>query len=126
MMHHYLSMANNVVTHDLSGREVKLKKYFYALRPVLASGWIADRGEVPPMEFAKLKVLLTPDISEIVDDLLSKKATADERYMIKPIPELHRWLANQIEYCEQRIPPPIPYSSPDSNGLNILFRNFIA
>ena len=33
MMHHYLSMTNNVVDNDLSGTDVKLKKYFYALRP---------------------------------------------------------------------------------------------
>src|SRR5690606_28290592 len=36
-MHHYLSMARGVFEHELSGKMVKLKKYFYALRPVLAA-----------------------------------------------------------------------------------------
>ena len=45
MTHHYLSMASNVVDNDLSGSEVRLKKYFYALRPVLASRWIVDCKE---------------------------------------------------------------------------------
>src|SRR5690606_11630003 len=104
MMHHYLSMANNVVDVDLSGREVKLKKYFYALRPTLASRWIIEYNEVPPMEFGKLRVLLDSDVNSIVDELLSKKATVDERFLIKPVMEIHWWLGNQIEYCESRIP----------------------
>src|SRR5688500_17692067 len=36
-MHHYLSMAKGVFESDLSAEEVKLKKYFYALRPILAA-----------------------------------------------------------------------------------------
>ena len=42
-MHHYLSMAKTVFESDLAGGEVRLKKYFYALRPILACRWIADR-----------------------------------------------------------------------------------
>lgn len=34
-MHHYLSMAKTVFESDLGGGEVRLKKYFYALRPIL-------------------------------------------------------------------------------------------
>jgi predicted nucleotidyltransferase len=33
---HYLSMANNTLKDDLQGDQVKLKRYFYALRPALA------------------------------------------------------------------------------------------
>ncbi len=123
MMHHYLSMANNVVDNDLSGSEVKLKKYFYALRPVLASRWIADRYEVPPMEFSKLRILLDADLNSIVDELLSKKAQVDEKYVIKPIEKLNHWLDNQIEYCENRVP---DASAPmDSKILNDLFRKYV-
>src|SRR5688572_12611281 len=39
-MHHYLSMAKSVFDSELSGEMVKLKKYFYALRPILAAMWI--------------------------------------------------------------------------------------
>ncbi len=44
-MHHYLSMAKSVFENDLVGVEVRLKKYFYVLRPILACRWIADRRE---------------------------------------------------------------------------------
>lgn len=123
MMHHYLSMANNVMSNDLSGSEVRLKKYFYALRPILASRWIAEYNEVPPMEFGKLRVLLDKDLTALIDDLLAKKATVDEKFTIKPIIEIHRWLDSQLAYCESRIPD--ASRSSDSEPLNELFRKFV-
>lgn len=123
MMHHYLSMANNVVDNDLSGPDVKLKKYFYALRPVLASLWIAQRKDVPPMEFSKLRASLDPALNGIVDDLLEKKAQVGEKYVIKPIMEIHRWLGSQIKYCESHIPEPSP--SQDTEVLNELFKKYV-
>lgn len=123
MMHHYLSMANNVVDEDLSGTEVKLKKYFYALRPVLASRWIIEYREVPPMEFGILRKLLDDDLQSIIDELLAKKVQVEEKFMIRPVMELHRWLGNTIEYCESRIPESI--AAVDSMLLNTLFRKYI-
>lgn len=122
-MHHYLSMANKVVDEDLSGYQVKLKKYFYALRPVLASRWILERREVPPMEFGKLRSLLDPSLNSLVDRLLSQKAQGDEKYMIEPLMELHLWLSNQLEYCEQRVPDALPVTG--SESLNELFRKYV-
>jgi predicted nucleotidyltransferase len=40
---HYLSMANNTLRDDLKGEQVKLKRYFYALRPALACLWIVEK-----------------------------------------------------------------------------------
>jgi hypothetical protein len=86
MVHHYLSMAKGVVNNDLDGNEIKLKKYFYVLRPTLACRWIIDRKEVPPMEFGKLRLLLDAGLNEIVDNLLEKKAHADEKSTVKCVP----------------------------------------
>jgi predicted nucleotidyltransferase len=123
MMHHYLSMAKNVLANDLSGDEVRLKKYFYALRPLLASRWIADKREVPPMEFGKLRTLLDAELSPVVDELLSKKAQVNEKFTISPITELHQWIIDQIEYCESHVPD--QRASVDSKMLNDLFRKSI-
>jgi uncharacterized protein len=122
-MHHYLSMANSVVDVGLSGHEVKLKKYFYALRPALAARWILDYNEVPPMEFGKLRSLLDYSLNGVMDELLAKKAQVDERYLMKPLMELHLWLGNQLGYCEERVPPASP--APDTEPLNELFRKFV-
>jgi uncharacterized protein len=123
-MHHYLSMAKGVFENDLAGGEVRLKKYFYALRPILACRWIADRREVPPMEFGKLRVLLANDLNKIADDLLQQKAVVDEKYMIKPIEQLHSFIKSEIEYCEKAVPG-LASVNADSDMLNNLFRKFV-
>lgn len=123
-MHHYLSMAKTVFESDLAGGEVRLKKYFYALRPILACRWIADRREVPPMEFGKLRVLLANDLNKIVDDLLKQKAVVDEKYVIKPIEQLHSFIKSEIEYCEKAVPG-LASVNADSDMLNNLFRKYV-
>src|SRR3982751_447028 len=42
----------------LRGEQVSLKKYFYALRPLLAVRWIERHGSAPPIEFEKMLHLL--------------------------------------------------------------------
>jgi predicted nucleotidyltransferase len=123
-MHHYLSMAKAVFESDLAGEEVRLKKYFYALRPILACRWIADRREVPAMEFGKLRVLLANDLNKIVDDLLKQKAVVDEKYVIKPIEQLHSFIKSEIEYCEKAVPG-LASVNADSDMLNNLFRKYV-
>ncbi len=39
-IHHYLSMAKGNYREFLLGEQVKIKKYFYVLRPILATIWI--------------------------------------------------------------------------------------
>ena len=78
--HHYLSMAYNTFRDDLQTDQLKMKRYFYALRPILACLWILKHGGVPPMEFSKLRVLITDgDIQKTIESLLSKKKIAGER-----------------------------------------------
>ncbi|NOT73480.1 MAG: nucleotidyltransferase domain-containing protein [Cyclobacteriaceae bacterium] len=125
MFHHYLSMAKSVIAGpDLSGAEVKLKKYFYALRPLLACKWILDYNEVPPMEFGKLRILLDEDLQGIVNDLLDQKSKLDETFTIKPIKELNAWITNSQEYNENHQPLARAVSD-DHEDLNQLFRKFL-
>jgi uncharacterized protein len=88
-MHHYLSMAKGVFESDLSGEMVKLKRYFYALRPVLAAKWIADIKSAPPMDFKSLSVLMPKRISQLVDELLSIKVSVGESFMIEKKSEIN-------------------------------------
>ena len=124
MMHHYISMAKSVFENELSGSEVKLKKYFYALRPILACRWIANSGAVPPMEFSKLRILMDSSFTLTINELLNAKSQVDERYTIKPIDSLNRFIEDQIRYCEQTVPQRIqPIDNSDS--LNLIFKKFV-
>ncbi|HEY5823377.1 MAG TPA: nucleotidyltransferase domain-containing protein [Cyclobacteriaceae bacterium] len=122
MMHHYISMTKNVLENDLSGEQVRLKKYFYALRPILASLWIAKYNETPPMEFGTLREMLNSDFNSIVDGLLTQKIKVDEKFMINTIPKLNDWIKSQVDFCEKNVPEREP--KPDSNSLNEIFRRY--
>ncbi|SDX44986.1 nucleotidyltransferase domain-containing protein [Hymenobacter psychrophilus] len=79
-LHHYLGQLRRGVTDDLTGEQVRLKRLFYALRSALAARWIQHHpDQVPPMEFALLRELLPPELNDTVDELLARKATADEK-----------------------------------------------
>lgn len=53
-LYHYLNMAKNNYQTYLQDSEVKIKKYFYALRPVLACKWIENNQTFPPIDFQEL------------------------------------------------------------------------
>ncbi|MDW4509950.1 nucleotidyltransferase domain-containing protein [Priestia megaterium] len=79
-IYHYLNMARNNFREYLQGDEVKIKKYFYVLRPVLAAKWIEQYNEFPPLEFPILleKLLLEGELKEEVSKLLKRKISGDE------------------------------------------------
>lgn len=76
---HYLSMAKGNYREYLRGEEVRLKKYFYVLRPILACEWIIKKGTPPPMLFSELSEAMLPhELKDTVNDLLRKKAETPE------------------------------------------------
>jgi uncharacterized protein len=122
-MHHYLSMAKGVFERELSGEMVKLKKYFYALRPILAAKWIADAESVPPMDFKSLRELLPARMNILVDELLSIKGKVDERFLVEKNWEVNAFMEECIHYCEARVP--VANSNRDDAELNELFKRSV-
>ncbi|MDB5140519.1 MAG: Nucleotidyltransferase [Mucilaginibacter sp.] len=122
---HYLSMAYNTLRDDLQTEQVKMKRYFYALRPALACLWILEKQMVPPMEFEKLRVILTgSEVQNAIDELLEKKKDALEKTMIAPVPILNQWLSDTLEWCKERIPA-LPSEKKYPYELNNIFRKYI-
>ena len=71
-LYHYLSTAKRNYREYLKGETVKLKKYFYVLRPILACKWILAEGTPPPMLFSTLmerclEEELKPDVLKLLD-----------------------------------------------------------
>ncbi|GAB3588769.1 nucleotidyltransferase domain-containing protein [Hymenobacter daeguensis] len=81
-LHHYLGQLRHGVEDDLTGEEIRLKRLFYALRSALAARWIRERPTPPPMEFAPLRQQLPADLQGAVDELLARKATANEKTLV--------------------------------------------
>jgi predicted nucleotidyltransferase len=122
---HYLSMAFNTLTNDLQSEQVKMKRYFYALRPALACQWIIEKGGVPPMEFTHLRVLITDTTAKsAIDELMERKLVSDEKTMISPIIILNEWLSDTLSTCKN-IVPGLPSSKKGTEELNTFFRKYI-
>jgi len=122
---HYLSMAHNTLRDDLQAEQVKLKRYFYALRPALACLWIVEKQTVPPMEFASLRAIITVDeVQAAIDELLERKKAADEKALIAPVPSLNQWLADTLSFCKDRIPM-LASEKKYPDELNNVFRLYI-
>ena len=99
--HHYLSMAGNNYKIYLTGEEVKLKKYFYALRPVLAARWVLEEATAPPMLFDDLVAAKLPaDLKPTVAGLVELKKGTPEIGTGKQITELNNYITTQLAELE--------------------------
>jgi len=78
---------------------VKIKKYFYALRPALACRWIEERKTVPPMEFNSLLTILPEGVlKNKIQTLLNEKIYGEE-FDLKPvIPVINEYLKKEISH----------------------------
>ncbi len=100
-MFHYLKLAENNNRH-LKSENVKLKKYFYVLRPLLACRWIEDRRTPPPILFSELAGGYLPAaLTGEVNRLLSAKETAPEKGMIPRVEVLAEYIENEL--CKLKI-----------------------
>lgn len=96
-LYHYLNTARGNYREYLQGDEVRLKKYFYVLRPILACKWILKKGTPPPMEFSILmEKYLDEEIKPIVKTLLDIKMNSPEIQTGKPFYKLNEYLDNEI------------------------------
>lgn len=107
---HYYSMAKKNFRGYLQGEAVRLKKYFYVLRPLLAVRWIEAGKGMPPMRFATLlegSNLGAPLRAEI-DELLVLKQRAGEAQYGPRRPLLHDFIKTELARGE--VPDALPES----------------
>jgi uncharacterized protein len=124
--HHYLSICRNTMERELSGGQVKIKKYFYMLRPLLAAAWIERYQTVPPMELAHLLRLLNdqPEITNCIEGLMERKQHTDEQIPIARIPELDEFLTREL-YRLLEAAKLLPSAKGDGASLDKLFQEFL-
>jgi hypothetical protein len=122
-VYHYLHMATNNYREYLKQDRVRLKKYFYVLRPLLACRWIEAKGSAPPMAFDELRVGALDDagINAIIDDLLARKRAGLEVGLAAQIPELNAFIEAEIERFERVAAEFDSASKPDAEVLNEAF-----
>lgn len=103
--YHYLAMARKNFRGYLQGDSVRLKKYLYVLRPLLAVLWI-DRGlGMPPMRFADLAARTVEDsgLLEEVNRLLAIKMRANESEYSPRWPHIHAFIEQALANADRMI-----------------------
>lgn len=104
-LHHYLNMAKNNYQGYLQGTSVNIKKYFYAIRPVLACKWIEEHKTIPPIDFHELLQLMVPpgELKTETQHLLKRKIAGDELDFEPKIQIINDFLDYEIEHLEAYI-----------------------
>lgn len=124
-LYHYLNMAKNNYREYLQGSEVKIKKYFYVLRPVLACKWIEKYKMVPPINFHELLQKMIPDseLKNEVEHLLKRKLVGDELDIEPRINVINEFLEREMIRLEAYIKTLTVEIDDPTKKLDDLFRN---
>lgn len=122
---HYWHMAETNYWEYLKGEEVRVKKYFYVLRPLMAAKWILDKKSAPPMLFDDLVAAeLENDLKPELTRLLELKKTLPEMGMAPKIQILNDYIERvmpEIKSIAERVED----TSPDWVALNELFLRIV-
>ncbi len=99
LAHAYHSIAKGQFSGGGSTADTfKLKRYLYAVRPVLSLQWLAMRGTLPPMNLQELMegAALPVAVRDAILNLLERKRTTPELGHGARIPVLEDWLRSGI------------------------------
>jgi uncharacterized protein len=102
-LYHYLNMAKGNFRDYLRNDEVKIKKYFYVLRPVLACVWIERYNTVPPIAFQTLveELLEEGQLKREILTLLERKISGDELNLEPKVTVINDYLEKEIIRLEE-------------------------
>lgn len=127
LLYHYLHMAKGNFRGYLQGDKVKIKKYFYVLRPIFACEWLMQHHETPPILFDDLLKLdnIPTDVQRSVDDLLEKKKDSKELDLEPKLIHVNQYIEDEIGLIEAYIGkitdvPDVPFEP-----LNQLFQLYL-
>lgn len=96
-VNHYYGIAASTWAKHLSGDTVRFKKYFYALRPLLAARYIETCHKEPPVLFADLlKMKIEPSLRFAINALLEAKKNTAESEFCPHIPEIQAFIRSEI------------------------------
>lgn len=125
-LYHYLSTAKSNYREYLKGETVRLKKYFYVLRPLLACKWILAEGTPPPMLFRTLmEKYLDEALKPDVEELLERKVSMPEVGEGKRFDRVNEYIDQSLVEIEDSIA-----ALPDAHGsgwdeLNAVFLSLL-
>jgi hypothetical protein len=96
-VYHYRSMAKTNFRGYLKEPMVRLKKYFYVIRPLLAARWVEKTRGAAPVEFEKLLTLVSDHaVLDAIQTLLAQKRTSPELGMAPAVAVLNGFIEAEL------------------------------
>ena len=116
---HYLSLGTRQIDQAWRQQELtKVKKYFYMLRPAIALKCLRENHNTKKLPMNLQELILQSNLPRhicvIIEDLVMRKRTMNEKDLIDPIPELDRFIEEQFELAKEYIS-----ALPDNTNANI-------
>ncbi|GGF93620.1 nucleotidyltransferase domain-containing protein [Paenibacillus aceti] len=102
-VYHYLHMAKGNFREYLQGEQVKIKKYFYVLRPILACRWIEKYNTSPPILFQELvqDLVTEPELRAAIEELLRRKIAGEELNLEQRVDVIHEFVERELEHLSE-------------------------
>ncbi|MEM6644535.1 MAG: nucleotidyltransferase domain-containing protein [Bacteroidota bacterium] len=121
VMHHYLSMSKKYFDACQQTDQVKLKKYFYALRTAIAGKWVREKGSIPHIELPKMFGVVTEEIQIKIEELIVIKSQQNEDYLHTREPLIDEFLSETIRQNEA-VANDLPSANGDIEELDKFYR----
>ena len=124
--HHYSSMARSNFREYLRGDHIRIKKYFYVLRPLLAMIWIERGMGVVPMEFEILmeQVLEDEQLKSDIRNWVAEKRKGFESETLPRIESLSNFIEGELSRLE-KLPPQLEHPREGFEELNRFFLSYL-
>ncbi len=125
-VYHCYGTANSTLQGYLLGNAVRYKKYFYALRPLLAARFIEEYHVAPPVLFDDLLKMDLPEaLRQAIDELLEAKKRTTEGEENPQMPVIRDFIVRETERQKQIADDLKDDHNKDWTALNRLFAEII-
>ncbi|SFU89225.1 nucleotidyltransferase domain-containing protein [Butyrivibrio sp. INlla21] len=125
-VYHYYGTANSTYHDYLTGEKVRYKKYFYALRPLLAAMYIEENHVAPPVLFDDLLKLDIPEkLWLAIDELLEIKKRTTEKEENPQLPVIQEFIETEVSRQKEIANSLADDHNKDWSALDELFRKII-
>jgi len=95
-IHHYLGIARGAMKDLTQNGEIKIKKLFYVLRPLLAARWCWLQNKIAPMSIVPLMGQLPASLQMEIDELIQVKATVTEGFVVTVSDSLQSFIKEEM------------------------------
>ena len=125
-VYHYYGTANSTYHDYLTGEKVRYKKYFYALRPLLAAMYIEENHAAPPVLFDDLlKMNISQELRSAIDELLEIKKRTTEKEENPQLPVIQEFIETEVSRQKEIASELADDHNKDWAALDELFRDII-